>query len=146
MKIIPKSGKTTVRTKEESMSLLRFTKGLKGNETGVTLVEVLISLAVLSLIAVAFISSLATAAKATSIADERATAESLARSQMEYVKNLPYSVSYSKSTEVLGEYEHYDVDIVTTALEDGNMQKIKVAVHHQDKLEVIVLEDYKVNR
>jgi len=30
---------------------------------------------------------------------------SLAEAQMEYVKNLPYSVSYSKSTEILNEYD-----------------------------------------
>jgi len=60
------------------------------NERGFTLIEVLIAVALLSIIAVAFLSGLATASKALFIADERATAESLARSQMEYAKNQDY--------------------------------------------------------
>ena len=63
-----------------------MTKG----ERGVGLIEVLIALAILGLVAAAFLSGLATATKAVFIADERTTAESLARSQMEYVKNQGY--------------------------------------------------------
>lgn len=118
---------------------------MKG-EKGFSFAEVMISLAILGIIAVGFLSGLGTASRGLLITDERETANNLAEAQMEYVKNLPYSVAYAKSMEILGEYEHYDVDIVTTALEDGNMQKVEVAVHHQNKLEVIVLEDYKVNR
>jgi len=60
------------------------------NERGFTLLEVLIAVALVSIVAVAFLSGLATASKAIFVADELATAESLARSQMEYVKNQPY--------------------------------------------------------
>jgi len=60
------------------------------NEKGISLIEVLIALAILGLVAAAFLSGLATASRALIIADERTTAESLARSQMEYVKNQPY--------------------------------------------------------
>jgi prepilin-type N-terminal cleavage/methylation domain-containing protein len=118
---------------------------MKG-EKGFSFIEIVIALAVLGIIAVGFLSGLATAGKGLMTADERETANNLAEAQMEYVKNLPYSVSYSKSTEILSKYENYDVAIVTTALEDGNMQKIGVTVHHQNKPGVIVLEDYKVNR
>ena len=62
-----------------------------GTEAGVTLIETLIALAILGIIAAAFLSGLATTSKAMLIADERATAESLARSQMEYIKNQAYS-------------------------------------------------------
>ena len=60
------------------------------NERGIGLIEVLIALAILGIVAAAFLSGLATASKAIYIADVRTTAESLARSQMEYVKNQPY--------------------------------------------------------
>ncbi len=60
------------------------------NERGFTLIEVLIAVALVGIIAVAFLSGLATASRALVIADEHATAESLARSQMEYVKNQGY--------------------------------------------------------
>ncbi len=72
------------------MLRLRVTKKLGGGESGVTLIETLVALAVLGLIAVVFLSGLATAARATLIADEQATAESLARSEIEYVKSQDY--------------------------------------------------------
>jgi len=63
---------------------------MKG-EKGFSLLEVVMAIALIGIIAAAFLGGLATASKSISIADERATAESLARSQMEYVKNQPYS-------------------------------------------------------
>jgi len=60
------------------------------NERGFSIIEVLVALALLGIIAVAFLGGLATASKAMIIADERATTESLARSQMEYVKSCKY--------------------------------------------------------
>ena len=152
MEIIPKSGKTTVRTKKQSMSLLRFTKGLKGNETGVTLIEVLVSLAILSLIAVAFMSSLATASKATSIADEQATAESLARSQMEYAKDLPYDEygawAYTPAELPSGDdYYGYSATIFAHSIHnpDDGIQRITVTINHYDE-EVLTVVGYKVDR
>ena len=62
-------------------------------EKGFGLVEVLMALVLLGIIAIAFLGALATGSKALFIADERATAESLARSQMEYVKNLDYIIA-----------------------------------------------------
>ena len=119
------------------------------NEAGVSLIETLIALVLLGIIAVAFLSGLATAAKATFIADEQATAESLARSTMEYVKALDY---------VLGATE-YPVDpgltipegwvvsppVVEPLYDTDDIQKITVTIEHLDK-ELITLEGYKVDR
>ena len=63
---------------------------MKKNEKGFSLIEVVIALLLLGIIGVALLSGLATASMALVIADERATAESLARSQMEYVKSSGY--------------------------------------------------------
>ena len=52
-----------------------------------TLIEVLVSLALFAIIAIAFANGLGTASKAGFTADVRTNAESLARTQMEYVKN-----------------------------------------------------------
>lgn len=91
---------------------MKLLKGIK-NERGMTLIEVLIALAILGLVAVAFLSGLTTASRALLIADERTTAESLARSQMEYVKSQGYQEAefgqeaiYLTVTD-LPEYEHY---------------------------------------
>jgi len=149
-------------------------KGLRGNSKGVGLIEVIIALAILGIVAVAFLGGLSTSLKAVFISDERSTAQSLAQSQMEYVKNQDYQTA-SSGGEVtylkidLSEYPHYfiksidrngtTVDAITGVPwdpeknppgppadgEDHGLQKITVTIKHQDK-EVFTLEDYKVNR
>jgi len=57
---------------------------------GFTLIEVLIALALFAIIGIAFAGGLSTASKAVITADVRATAESLARTQMENVKEQHY--------------------------------------------------------
>ena len=140
------------------------------NEKGFTLIEVLIAVAILGIIGVAFLSGLATASKAVFIADERATAESLARSQMEYVKNQDYSTApwayelplhtainpppdppswWATNTPAIPSgYAGYTVNVSATLLHatDDGIQKITMTVDHYDRLEIITLEDYKVDR
>ncbi len=118
---------------------------MKG-EKGFSFAEVAIALAVLGVIAVGFLSGLGTASKGLLTTDERETAKNLAEAQMEYVKSHDWSTSYLKSPDILADYPGYDVEIVTTSMEDGNLQKITVTVSHQSKPEVITLENYKVNR
>jgi len=60
------------------------------NEKGLSLIEVMIATALLGLVGVAFLGAMSTASEALFVANERATAESLARSQMEYMKDLDY--------------------------------------------------------
>jgi prepilin-type N-terminal cleavage/methylation domain-containing protein len=60
-------------------------------QRGFTLIEVIIALGLLGVIAIAFLGALATASNGIIVSDERATAESLARSEMEYVKSQDYS-------------------------------------------------------
>ena len=137
------------------------------NEKGFTLIEVMIAIALLGIIAVAFLGALATASRALVIADERTTAESLARSQMEYVKNQNYDATnnppqYSPLPSISGDYtitttaEYFDadgdgiieVDVTTTEVreDDEGIQKITVTVSHLSKPDVITLEGYKTDR
>ena len=106
------------------------------NEKGFTLIEVMIAIALLGIIAVAFLGALATASRALVIADERATAESLARSQMEYVKNQDYKdadiynpydpgppptggeVTYAKITGIPAGYTIWGVDRADATVTD----------------------------
>jgi prepilin-type N-terminal cleavage/methylation domain-containing protein len=66
-------------------------KAFRGRSRGFTLVEVLITVALIGVIAVAFFSFMSAAASALIHADERTIAESLARSQLEYAKNQGYN-------------------------------------------------------
>jgi len=68
----------------------QLTKTFRGASRGFTLIEVVIAIALIGLIGAAVLSSLSAASLALIIADQRATAESVARSQMEYVKNQDY--------------------------------------------------------
>ncbi len=143
------------------------------NERGFSLIEVIIALALLGIIAVAFLGAMATASKALFIADERTTAESLARSQMEYVKSQSYSTInvdwYYTVTDLgrsssdppdwwdtgdpgnppllSGNYAGYSVEASADEDDDNvGIQMITVTVSHHDKPEVITLEGYKVKR
>jgi len=69
----------------------KVARSLDGSSRGVTLIEVLIALALFTIIAIVFISGLTVAARSVFIGDQRTTAESLARAQMEYVKSQAYS-------------------------------------------------------
>jgi prepilin-type N-terminal cleavage/methylation domain-containing protein len=65
-------------------------KAFQGHSPGFTLVEVLITIALIGAISVAFFSFMSAATSALIHADERTIAESLARSQMEFAKNQGY--------------------------------------------------------
>ena len=114
------------------------------SEEGFSLIEELISLALLGIIGVAFLSGLCATSKALFITDERETAKNLAETQMEYVKGQDYSDSYSAAP-IPGEYAGYSAAIfaLPVSSRDGNIQRITVIIENQDE-EVIRLESSKV--
>ncbi len=122
-----------------------------GHESGVTLLETVIALAILGVISVNFLGGLTTASKSAFIIDEQATAESLARSQMEWAKTTAYvydATGYSPAPIPSDEdYIDYAAVITTEPLRtpDDGIQKITVTIKHSNK-EVTVLEGYKVDR
>jgi prepilin-type N-terminal cleavage/methylation domain-containing protein len=65
-------------------------KAFQGNSRGFTMIEVLIAIAILGIISIGFLSALATSSLSVALGDERTVAESLARRQIEYVKNQGY--------------------------------------------------------
>ena len=129
-----------------------------GNSSGIGLIEVIIALAILGIIAVAFLSGLSTSLKAVIISDERSTSQALAQSQMEYVKSQAYDEStepdhpqYVENPDLTP--SGYTVDISAERLDpegdgtanDDGLQKITIYVSHQGNV-VFTLEDYKVKR
>ncbi len=119
------------------------------NERGFGLIEVIIAIALLGIISVAFLGSLSMASKGVFISDERATAESLARSQMEHVKSQPYinySVAGHDDYELITPPDGYEIEpIIVEEFQDG-LQKVTVTVEHLGKGEIIILESYKAKR
>jgi prepilin-type N-terminal cleavage/methylation domain-containing protein len=69
----------------------RAKKAFQGRSRGFTLVEVLITIALIGAISVAFFSFMSAATSFLIHADERTIAESLARSQLEFAKNQGYN-------------------------------------------------------
>ena len=139
---------------------------LMKSEKGFSLIEVMIAIALLGIIGTVFLGALATASKAMFVSDERATAESLARSQMEYVKSQEYDAdwNYTVSTSsrsssdqpswwdasnpplLSSDYTGYSAEVSADEDDDNpGIQKITVTVKH-DGTTIITLEGYKVDR
>jgi len=121
---------------------MRLVTGQKGT----TLIEVLIAIAILGMIAVPFLTALSTSSRALIIADERTTAESLVRSQMEYVKSQEYDANgtYAEIADAdipVG----YDVYLNVTKLMPG-LQEITVTVERDNDKLVLTTSTYKVDR
>ena len=128
---------------------------------GQNLMEVLIALAILGVVVVAFLSALATGSQAIIVADERTTAESLARSELEYVKNSAYDKinnppQYAPDP-AIDIPDNYNIEMEAVRLDpeddgiedDDGIQKITVEVYRQDGPTpslILSTSGYKVNR
>lgn len=118
---------------------------------GVSLIETLVALAIIGAITAIFLSGLITASKASFTADEQTTAESLARSQMEWVKNATYEEDTAQYPPALmpsgSDYVNYSAVIAAEPLHDPDdgIQKITVTIKRFDET-IITLEGYKRQR
>ncbi len=132
-------------------------KAFQSRARGFTMVEIVIAIALIGVIAVAILSALSTASMTLIIADERATAESLARSQMEYIKNHGYKPALEGGEAIYPEIEgipdgyaiwsvNRDGEIVGDVIGvpwasnvgkpadvDEGIQKIALVITHKDK-------------
>jgi prepilin-type N-terminal cleavage/methylation domain-containing protein len=134
------------------------------SEKGFSLLEVMLAVALIGIIAVGLLLGFGGASRTMSIADERATAESLLRSQMEYIKNQPY-IDYSVSGHEeykIQDYEEkdsgYKVELSVIPFnpdtgedlidQDYGIQRITITVRHEVALRdvPITLQGYKVHR
>jgi len=132
-------------------------RAFRGGSRGFSMLEVVIAIALLGIIAVSVLAALQTAALALVSADRRATAESIARTQMEYVRYLPYEgdpeedpPQYALDPQI-DSIKPPDFSVVTTAIrlnkdenpnDDDGIQQITVTVSHQDRV-LVTLEDFK---
>jgi type II secretory pathway pseudopilin PulG len=113
-----------------------------------TLIETIVALTILATIAVVFLGGLSVSTKATITADEHATAESIARGQMEWAQRVDYVENATQYLPAdipdISDYQDYSVNITAAPLHtpDDGIQKITVTVLHKGDY-VIALEGYK---
>jgi prepilin-type N-terminal cleavage/methylation domain-containing protein len=120
------------------------------SEKGFSLIETLIGLVIFGLIEIAILSSLAASSRANVTNANLTRAESLARSQMEFVKSQTYindpNPVYQTIATPLG--YSFVTPMAARVGDSGNdiyLQKIIVSVQH-DNHTLFTITDYKVNR
>jgi prepilin-type N-terminal cleavage/methylation domain-containing protein len=113
------------------------------SEKGISLIETLVAMAIMAIIAVAFLSALATTSTARATTQERTSAKILAETIMETIKTDNYSATYNYT--IPDEFNGYAATINATNERNGNIQKIIITIQHRDR-DVLVLESYKVDR
>ena len=117
-------------------------------QRGDSFIEVLVAVAILGVVAVAFLTALSSGYLALVLADEKSMAESLTRTELEDVRNAEYPVVSDNHTPVAGydvvTYAVYTDPVTylptTTAM---GRQEVAVEVWHQGEL-VLVTKTYKV--
>jgi len=115
-------------------------------ESGLGLVDTLVALAILGTAAVAFVAAIGTSSITAGDVKADTTAQSLARSQLEYVKALPFDEkahSYPSIATPDGYSISTDVSNIPTA--DKEIQVITVTVSRSDET-LLIVEEYKLNR
>lgn len=141
----------------------------KGDQKGQILIEVLVALAILGIVAVAFLTALTTTSLALIVADRKTTADSLTRSEFEYIQNSPYQeggFSYELPSTPPGwdpehtlpsGFDNYSLVVTGVPIDpvthqplqggDLGMQKITVEVYQQGRPEPVLSpspSDYKI--
>lgn len=145
------------------------------NQRGLTMVETVVAVALLSVIGVAFLSAMTTSTNATGLVEKKVDIDQLARSQLEYIKGLDYLPVWDPSGPVPEPANYYkktpadiyqdietagqitlpaDYTIVvsdpvsvddTGGSPNPDIQKITVTIM-KDGNNLLVVEGYKVNR
>jgi prepilin-type N-terminal cleavage/methylation domain-containing protein len=113
-------------------------------EKGLTLIETTVALAVLGIMAVAFLGGLGTSFKAASVNNRQATAETLVVGEIEYIKSGNYTSEYSVDP-VLDIPAGWSVPTPTVELINTGIQKVNVKAVHNGE-EILSIYTYKVNR
>ena len=130
--------------------MARISRRFAGGELGATLIETMVALTVLSIVAVTFLSGLYTATKASIVADEQATAESLVRSQTEYIKNCAYQYDASEylvdpALTIPGGWAIPPPVVEPVHATDDGIQKVTVMAEHNGDA-ILSIGIYKVDR
>ena len=122
------------------------------NQDGISMLEVLLSVALIGIVVAGILSALTTSSRATITNDVQTTAQNLAEGQMEYVRGQAYSTADPPVYTVLADLpDGYSVDCNAVRLDpegdgsddDDGFQKIMITVSFNG-LTATTLEAYRV--
>ena len=114
---------------------------VRDNDLGMTLIETLVALGILAAVGVTFLVGMTVSSEAIMVSQERVTAESLAKSQMEYINSQPYDEDNNPPQyDKLGgmpDSHGYDMEISAIRLDplengsdnDDGLQQITITVN-----------------
>ena len=122
-----------------------FIGHINRNEAGIALVETLVAFGILSMVVVAFLSGLMTSLHGTIIAKEQGIAESLARSQLDYIKDEPYNSTTYSISPYLDLPEGWSLPAPLIEPVNVGLQKITVTPEHNG-VPVFSISTYKMDR
>ena len=114
------------------------------DERGESLIEILVAVAVMALILTVFLSALSAGAFSVAAVRERVTAENIARSQLEHVKETDFIAGTDHYTPTAISHLGYTA-VISAATIITDMQWITVTVFY-DGEPTFMIEEYKVNR
>ena len=112
-------------------------------EKGSSLLEVLVALALLGIVSVLFLGSVANSSSARVTADSRVSAKILAESLIDNIKKQSYEPSYDIT--IPPEFAGYSANVTVVSMYNGNIQKLIIVIDHLGR-EVLTLESFKVER
>ena len=116
------------------------------DQKGLGLVETLVAVAILGTSVVAFVVALSAGSIAVGEQGEEVVAQSLVRTQLEYIKGYTYDPE-ATTYPAVDAPEGYAISVGVTSISgtDDDIQKITVTISRESE-NVITVEDYKVNR
>ena len=131
----------------------------RNGERGMTLIEVLVALGILAAVAGVFLAGMTTSSKAVMVSQEAVIADSLAKSQMEFIKSQAYDDDLNHNPPQYLKLadedipDGYDIIITPARLDpkgdgltnDDGLQEITVTVTRPGQPD-FTLVGYKVNR
>ncbi len=144
-----------------AMQLIRLVRQMK-SEQGLSFIEILVGLAIVAVVTTAFMSGMTTTFKGIEVSQERVAAESLAKSQIEYIKVQDYvAVADYNPGDPANRYEPIDIpadllsagysieintpQIVISSNETGfELQSVNVTVKRNEQGKLIITF-YKLN-
>lgn len=125
----------------------KFWPKLLADQAGFSLVEILVSIVVISTTSVALVGAMSTGYLGYRVAERDMTAVQLATDQMEYTKSDAYLIPPATYPTILAIPTGYGITSVASAVpgRDANLELITVTVTHNGSTK-LVIEDYKANR